>query len=255
MLDVLAVFLAGTGASYFAIRRALERAFPPLPLHRSGRPELDAAASVWPGAPAADADLLDWVLDRGDWVVLDLETTGLFSRSEIIEIAIVAADGQVLMDQLVMPKGRISSAATAIHGIRRQMLKAAPRWPDLLPHVSMLLSGRPVITYNAPFDMRMIKQSSSAWGLTAVRVESHCAMRAYARHRSGRGGSGRWHRLGSACRAEGIADRQSHRALDDAILTRQLILKAAADRLAARSRGGRRRAPRAEAPREQQPAG
>src|SRR5262245_15277555 len=163
MLDVAAVFVLGTAASYLLLRRLLDRVF---------------------ARQVEQPNLLDWVLDRHDWVVLKLETTSLKSRTEIVEIAVLGADGRVLLNQLVMPRGRIRRSATALHGLERKMLKDSPTWPDLVSTVARLLKGRPVVAYDAKFNQRALDRTSRRWDIERIQFDGHCAMHAYARHRA-----------------------------------------------------------------------
>lgn len=224
MLDVVAIFVVGTAAAYFPLHWLLERLVGgKSPVHT---PEHEA--------------LLDWVLDRNDWVVMDMETTGLGRRAEPVEIAILAADGSVLLDRLIRPKGNMKRSAKAIHGIERKSLRNSPTWPDVMPVVATILTGRQVIAYNVEFDQRMLAQASAKWEVEEISFAGRCAMLAYARHRAEphpwRRGDVKWHKLVDACRHEGIADEQPHRALGDARLVHALVLKAARERRAGRGR-------------------
>lgn len=185
-----------------------------------------------PRPERTDVVNLDWVLLRDDWVVLDLETTGYTDSSEIIEIAIVAADGTALMNERVLPKGRMPRSAVAVHGITRKMLEGCPRWPDIEAAVREHLSGRPVVTYNTEFEERLLRQTSTKWSLPPFTINGRCAMLAYAAHRGirdDRRSGFKWHKLTDACEYEGIAIAERHQALADAHLTRELVLKMAAD--------------------------
>jgi DNA polymerase-3 subunit epsilon len=59
-------------------------------------------------------------------VYLDTETTGLEKSDEIIEISIIDAAGQVLLNSLVRPSKPIPMNATAIHGISNDQVQKAP---------------------------------------------------------------------------------------------------------------------------------
>ncbi len=163
------------------------------------------------------------------WVVMDLETTGVGSAAEIIEIAIVDAEGAVLFDQLVMPKGRIPKVVTSKTGIDRKLLRGCPRWPEIEGTVRALLSDRAVITYNAQFDIRILQQTARKWAVPPIDVDGFCAMLAYAEYRGvkhpWRKGEFKWHKQADALRHEGIAHFRLHRALPDATATRDLVLK------------------------------
>lgn len=111
----------------------------------------------------------DWarsLLAKDDWLILDTETTGLHSDAEIVQIAIAAPSGQILLDTLVKPTRPIPPAATRIHGIRDADVAGAPTFAELAPQIRELLSGATVVIYNADYDNRLLEQSAAAHDLT-----------------------------------------------------------------------------------------
>ncbi len=93
------------------------------------------------------------VIDKAP-VYLDLETTGLNIRSdEILEIAIVQADGVVLLDNFVNPT-HVSQwpEAQAINGISPAMVENAPSLSDISEEIIDALADRTVYIWNASFD-------------------------------------------------------------------------------------------------------
>ncbi len=161
-------------------------------------------------------------------VYLDTETTGLKENDEIVEIAIIDHDGQVLLESLVRPIRRIPPDAVAIHGITNAMVQDATRWSEIWPEAESLLSGRQIAIYNAEFDIRMMRQSHRIamlpWRMSRENV--FCIMQLYAQffgtwdpYR----GSYRYHSLEMAGRQSSIPLPNTHRARDDAALTRALL--------------------------------
>ena len=160
-------------------------------------------------------------------IFLDTETTGLDQRAEIVEIALIAHDGTVLLDSLVKPTRRISYDATRVHNISNEMVADAPTWAELWPQVQALLSGRRVGIYNAEFDLRMIQQSHAAHKIAdgSAGSRAFCIMKLYAEfygERSGQRGN-KWQSLEKAARQCGIALPNSHRAGADALLARAVL--------------------------------
>lgn len=101
------------------------------------------------------AELAEWAreaLADPRTVVLDTETTGLHERARIVELAVVAADGTVLMDTLVNPGEPIPADATAVHGITDEDVAGAPRFADLTVELTEVLDYRRVLIYNEPYD-------------------------------------------------------------------------------------------------------
>jgi len=158
-------------------------------------------------------------------VFLDTETTGLGGAAEVIDLAVVAGDGTVLVDTLVRPKRPIPAAATRIHGLVDDHVREAPDWRVVHADLCAAVAGRRVVVYNAPFDWGVIAGCCQGDGLDLPAGLWECAMRAYARYRSepgGWGGQSRWHKLTAACLAFGIAPG-GHRALADALACRAVV--------------------------------
>lgn len=169
------------------------------------------------------------VVTRGNFVVLDTETTGLGTDAEICQIAIVSPTGEKLLDTLIKPRRPIPSDATRIHGITNDMVKTAPDWLNTNEQVWQLLKGRDVITYNSEYDFRLIVQSEKACKPFALSdwntMKWVCAMEAYSEHvgewddyHAGY----RWHKLQAASAAAGYglpADVKAHSAFGDCLMT------------------------------------
>src|SRR5262245_1106519 len=113
-------------------------------------------------------------------VFLDTETTGLGKGAEIIDVAVVTATGEVLIDQLVRPSGGIPFEATRIHGIRDKDVAGAPCWSEVLGLLRPILFDREIVVYNVGFDRTMVRQCCDRVGVLIPRAGWHCAMKAYA---------------------------------------------------------------------------
>jgi DNA polymerase-3 subunit epsilon len=161
-------------------------------------------------------------------VFIDTETTGLDRQAEIVEIAIIDHDGTVLLDELVKPlRLPIPASATAIHHITDKAVENAKTWPVLWPTIRSILFGRVIGFYNEEFDMRMLQQTHSGYGLPwKESFQTFCIMKLYAQF------AGQWdprrrayqyHSLENAGRQCNIPLPNSHRAADDTQLTRALL--------------------------------
>ncbi len=129
----------------------------------------------------------DWArsqLAKPGLLILDTETTGLHGDAEIVQIAIISASGQVLLDALVRPTRPIPRDAERIHHISNEQVADAPTFADLAPQLRELLAGEDVVIYNAAYDTRLMEQSAAACGmayeLPIFGGEYHCAMEMYA---------------------------------------------------------------------------
>ena len=172
-------------------------------------------------------------------IYLDTETTGFGPRAEIVDIAVVNAAGEVVLESLVQPNRRIPADATAIHGITNADVKNAPAWCELYEDLLRVLAGRRVIVYNVIFDRQMVNQACDRYSLAAPAADWECAMRKYAGFYGNWDAGKRWYRfqkLERAVLAFG-AEPGGHRAAADAIACRAVVLGMAATPLPAPGAG------------------
>ncbi len=156
---------------------------------------------------------------------LDTETTGTSADAEVVEISIVDAGGGVLLDTLVRHVGDMDPGAQRVHRIAAGDLAQALEWPDVYGTLRGLITGRPVVVYNAAFDGRIIDQCCQRHAVASLSVEWHCAMLRYAEFQQEPGrfpGKFRWHKLEVAAASFG-ARPGDHRALSDARACRHVV--------------------------------
>ncbi|AHD07457.1 3'-5' exonuclease [Paenibacillus larvae] len=91
-----------------------------------------------------------WI--KSKYLILDTETTGIEYDSEIVDIAIIDLDKNLIFASLVKPICPIPEEATMIHGITNEMVADAPSWLEVWAQVQKLLSGKTLLIYNADFD-------------------------------------------------------------------------------------------------------
>ena len=170
-------------------------------------------------------------------VIFDTETTGLDKTDEVVEIACVDIDGNVLMNALVKPTCSVSDGARAVHGIGDDQLAASRSMGDLAPYLQRVFANRLVLAYGFDFDIRLLRQSMRAVGRTwskdwsaigrASALEEHCVMFWYSRFSVGT--SRRRVSLANALKQCGITvEGRAHRALADAEATRLVLRHMAA---------------------------
>lgn len=160
-------------------------------------------------------------------VVLDTETTGLGSYDEIIEIALVNFQGNVIYESLVRPTIEIPPDSTRINRISNEMVKSSPSWKEVWNQVQPLLSRKPVVIYNSEFDVRLMQQSHRIARIPWTNVFTPvCLMKLYAAF------LGEWNSykndfrfvtLEKAGALSGIQLPNSHRAADDTLLAYALL--------------------------------
>ena len=222
-IDVVVVFVVFAILGGWLVLRIFSRPAKVRPSRQIAAPQRQDETS---SPPTGALEVLAEVVRTGDFVTLDLETTGLGEDAEIIEIAIVDSDGLVLIDQRVRPQQAPERSAIDKHGLTASMLKKYPRWTEIEPLVRQTLSGRSVIAFNAEFEQRLLDQTSRRWKTPPIRMHPYCAMLAYAELRGKwdrKKGDYRWIGLEDACLREGISTENSHSALADTIRLLQLL--------------------------------
>jgi len=120
----------------------------------------------------------DWRawIDRTDVLIVDTETTGLGTRAEVIEVAVLDTTGTVRYEALILPEGRIPAEASSIHGLTRKRLEAegARPWPEVHDELAAVLDGAAVVlAWNADFDRRLLAQTADRHGLSMPSVLWH----------------------------------------------------------------------------------
>ncbi|WP_017557764.1 DEDD exonuclease domain-containing protein [Nocardiopsis baichengensis] len=174
-------------------------------------------------APAVQATLddLGTPLAEGTFVVVDLETTGgRAGGSAITEIgAVKLRGGEVLgeFSSLVNPGSPIPAHITLLTGITQAMVATAPPIGAVLPaflEFANLEGGAVLVAHNTPFDVSFLKaacaEQDRPWPRPRVVDTLPLARRLVTREEV------RDHKLGTLARFFALADRPSHRALDDA---------------------------------------
>ncbi|MBL8144796.1 MAG: 3'-5' exonuclease [Anaerolineae bacterium] len=166
-----------------------------------------------------------------DFVVLDTETTGLWPEDEIVEIAVIDRAGAVLLNQRIQPQNparllkrdaKSGICAADIHGIMPAMLEGQPRFPAVYEQLRQFISLKPLVIYNADYDMKMLNQDCARHSLAMPLVKPDCAMKQFAAWRGVPGkypGEYRWVKLDEAVTLLGVeSDRfgeDVHSALGD----------------------------------------
>ncbi|GAA1315820.1 3'-5' exonuclease [Saccharothrix xinjiangensis] len=129
----------------------------PVPPVTTPRAAASATPSSWSDAAVWARD----VLEGRDAVVLDTELTDFTGR--VIEIAVLATDGTVVLSTLVDTEGTpINHHAQREHGITVAMLAGAPTMAQVWPRLEEVLEGRTVIAWNAPFGPGAVARRTSA---------------------------------------------------------------------------------------------
>ena len=161
------------------------------------------------------------VNSASEYLVIDTETTGLFSRDRIVEIGAIAFNGTEILEEwstLINPFRDVGP--TNIHGITPSMVSIAPAFADVINDLARLMNGRILVCHNASFDVRMLTQELGRTEVQYSFGKAFCTMVA-ARRLLPPG----LDKLTDACEALEIQVAGAHSALGDARMTQQLFLQ------------------------------
>ena len=165
-------------------------------------------------------------LKQTEFIAFDLETTGLHPiGSEIVEIGAVRfrGDGTVLerFQQLVDPKCHIPEQVTQIHGITNEAVAGHPVIGEVLPDFVEFLGKTPIVmmAHNAGFDVGFLSVAFSRLGHVSPThpVIDTCDL---ARRRLSLPN----YKLQTIGRNLRLITTEKHRALDDAMLIKDVFL-------------------------------
>ncbi|MCL2849808.1 MAG: DEDD exonuclease domain-containing protein [Micrococcales bacterium] len=166
------------------------------------------------------------------FVVVDLETTGTGPGSQITEVGAVKVRGGAVLGELatlVDPGGPIPATIQVLTGITTSMVVGAPRIEQVLPSFVEFVRGAVLVAHNAPFDMGFLKAAMAdagyPWPGNQVVDTVALARRVVTRDEVPN------HRLATLARYFGARTAPTHRALDDARATVD-VLHALLERLA-----------------------
>ncbi len=173
---------------------------------------------------SASRSLLEQHLDETDFLVVDVETTGLSPDrgDRVCEIAAVKLRGGAVVDSfssLIDPQRPISAGAYAVNRISPQMLVGAPTFCEIAERLWSMMDGAILVAYNAPFDVSFLTSEFQLCGFPAL---THPVADALAIARQLLPGLGRYPQENVA-NVMGIPFPVKHRALEDTMVTAQLF--------------------------------
>lgn len=147
------------------------------------------------------------------FVVVDVETTGLYTSDRVVEVAAITVDrsGTIVdeWDTLVDPQRDVGP--THIHGVTASMVSAAPRFEEVAAALADRLYGAVMVAHNLMFDARMLTNEFARLDARFVPGTGLCTLRL---------GGGK---LVDVCRAYDVQLVAAHRALGDARATAQVM--------------------------------
>lgn len=159
-----------------------------------------------------------------EYVVIDLETTGLDPRiDEIIEIAGVKYSEDKEIDRfqsLVNPGFKIDQFITDLTGITNEMLQSAPMLSSVLPEFFSFVGDNIVIGHNINFDINFIYDNAENLSLPDFSNDFVDTMRLSRRLYKDMDN----HKLSSLVSYLDVSKEVDHRALSDCIKTNSCFL-------------------------------
>ncbi|MDP6667722.1 MAG: helicase C-terminal domain-containing protein [Dehalococcoidia bacterium] len=151
-------------------------------------------------------------------IALDLETTGTSARADhIIEVGAVKFRGDEQIDTfnaLVNPHRKLSGFIVGLTGITQSEVDSAPDWDETKPQLAEFISGVPIIGHNVGFDASFLRSHDvHPDGVYDTMTMAEIALPA-----------GPEYALGRLSKRFGFSHDNPHRALSDALVTRDLFL-------------------------------
>ena len=166
----------------------------------------------------------DIPLEGAAYVVLDVETTGLNTRSdEIIEIGAVRIENGVEVaefSELIDPGRPVPEKVVEITGITTAMLRGKRTLMQVMPEFAKFCEGAVLVAHNAAFDTAFFRRAFKQTGLPfrfAVVDTLALVRNQYPQLKS--------HKLGTMCKQLGISLVNAHRAVHDARATGLMLVK------------------------------
>lgn len=159
--------------------------------------------------------------NSNNFIVIDVETTGLSPKSErIIEIALLEFRDGVIFREFVSrfdPEGPVG--ATEIHGITAEDVANAPKFAEKSEEILNFIQGKTLVAHNARFDLAFLRNEMMYSGYEISWMPAVCtfeASRYYFPHLERR-------KLIDCCNEAEISLNDAHSALGDATATGMLM--------------------------------
>jgi len=164
-------------------------------------------------------------VDKHEFVVVDIETTGLSCHtSKITEIGAIKLINNKIIERfetLVNPEQRIPRFITRITGITNDMVKDAPKVYEVLPKFINFLGERCFIGHYATFDYNFLNHNSQLHHNHTIQNDKLCTCRLARRLLPQLPSK----RLSCISNHLGISDSTEHRAMSDALVTAKIFVR------------------------------
>lgn len=115
------------------------------------------------------------LLQHNPLYYVDVETTG-FSPAEIVEIAIVDKDRNVVFEKRFRPITPITASAQQVHGISAEMVAEEDSFVEWYGVIAPLLHQHSIFAFNAQFEMKALRDTCELHNLRVPQGSWNCAM-------------------------------------------------------------------------------
>lgn len=159
---------------------------------------------------------------KNEYIVIDIETTGIGEKHRIVELAGVKfVNNKVVdvFDTYVDPGMPIPPYATAVHGIRDADVADAPTIREIMPYFCKFLGDTDIVGHNVRFDLDFLIRNGMNINFQNRNIFDTLALsRKYVMEAPN-------HKLETMIRWFNINTDKRHRAKDDSIATGELFMK------------------------------
>lgn len=163
-------------------------------------------------------------IDDEEFVVFDIETTGLNSHTnQIIEIgAVKIRSGRILdrYSQLINPEIPIPYHITQITGITNEEVENKPKISEVIENFVNFVGDAVLVAHNAPFDMGFIKRDIKKY----LNIDYQCSVIDTLQMARDLFPNFKKYGLGDLNKTLGLALEKHHRAVDDSQATANMFI-------------------------------
>lgn len=117
---------------------------------------------------------------KDGYLMLKVESTGLEYDDEIVQIAIINQNKEVLLHTYVKPTKQVSTQARWMHGKSNEDLKNEPTWTEIYPTVKEIIQNKLVYVFNEEFVWGILRGTCHRYDLPLIVADYECAMELYA---------------------------------------------------------------------------
>lgn len=160
-----------------------------------------------------------------DFVVIDIETTGLSSiNDKIIEISAIRFENNNITDTfstLINPGITIPNNITSITGISNDMIKSSPKIEEIIDDYIKFIKDDIIIGHNISFDLGFINNNLNKLGKKSISNDYVDTLQ-IARKKIKDVDN---HKLTTLINYYNLSSKQEHRALSDCKLTGEIFIK------------------------------